>query len=393
MSEQRDIYVKEIAVLEQERQQLDQVIHAAKAQEKRCGFLQNELQRQHQIKQTIASMESQNRLIADEVPANAQTVSYNRQPSISVAGQSQVKPVANANTNPFKGFTEPVNIILFVLAAVIAGCSLAAWLSIAGYDLDLMTLIKGLDTLGSWGFESYVGKSKAVIWMIMIGIWMVGIGYVAIMFQVMKGRDVKKLAIGGTSWTVVMLVILLFMSHYISSRTYGWVNVHVNMPAYIAVLLSGVVLAISLGKKPENGTGTAKGAATPFGSSGAEVEYAVANSYPWMDLQISAGIMSQGNVSEFSARYTYQGFPMEEITPVKMGSSIRMITDIVMTTLSGVYVVRNAELMIANLQREGRTEKIYLNANVGQVQLLKVYVKEVVIDKKEKMLAAGFHVE
>ena len=103
--------------------------------------------------------------------------------------------------------------------------------------------------------------------------------------------------------------------------------------------------------------------------------------------------MSQGNVSEFSARYTYQGFPMEEITPVKMGSSIRMITDIVMTTLSGVYVVRNAELMIANLQREGRTEKIYLNANVGQVQLLKVYVKEVVIDKKEKMLAAGFHVE
>lgn len=227
----------------------------------------------------------------------------------------------------------------------------------------------------------------------MIGIWMVGIGYVAIMFQVMKGGDVKKLAIGGTSWTVVMLVILLFMSHYISSRTYGWVNVHVNMPAYIAVLLSGVVLAISLGKKPENGTGTAKGAATPFGSSGAEVEYAVANSYPWMDLQISAGIMSQGNVSEFSARYTYQGFPMEEITPVKMGSSIRMITDIVMTTLSGVYVVRNAELMIANLQREGRTEKIYLNANVGQVQLLKVYVKEVVIDKKEKMLAAGVHVE
>ena len=35
-------------------------------------------------------------------------------------------------------------------------------------------------------------------------------------------------------------------------------------------------------------------------------------------------------------------------------------------------------------------KEIYLNANVGQVQSLKVYVKAVVVDEKEKMMAAGF---
>ena len=396
MSEQREIYVEEIAVLEQERQQLDQAIHAAQAQKKRCGFLQNELQRQHQIKQTIASMESQNRLIADEVPANAQMVSYNSQPFMPAVRQTQGKSAAaNADTNLFKGFTNPVNIIIFVLSVVIAGCAMPAWLSIAGHDVDLMALRDGLDKIGSWGFSSYVDKYKALIWLIMIGIWMIAVEYIIVMQRVMRGRDAKKQAISGTSWTIVMIVILLLMSRYISSRTNGWVNIHVNMPAYIAVVLSIVVLVICLGQNQEVGTeaGPVKAAAMPFRTGGADVEYAVANSYPWMDIQLSAGIMNQGNESEFSARYTYQGFPIEEITPVKMGSSIRMITDIVMTTLSGVYVVRNAELVIANLQREGRTEKIYLNANVGQVQLLKVYVKTVVIDEREMIAAAGFHVE
>ena len=35
-------------------------------------------------------------------------------------------------------------------------------------------------------------------------------------------------------------------------------------------------------------------------------------------------------------------------------------------------------------------KEVYLNAKVGQIQSLKVYVKAVVVDEKEKMMTAGF---
>ena len=63
------------------------------------------------------------------------------------------------------------------------------------------------------------------------------------------------------------------------------------------------------------------------------------------------------------------------------------------TAVNGIYAVRDAELQIMHLEKEGRTEKIYLNVNAGQIQSLKVFVKAVVVNDKEKIPACGFHVD
>lgn len=390
MSEQREIYINNIEVLEQESRELDQKISMAKAQKKRQGFLIGELERQRKIKKTIETMESQGRLEADEIPADAQIVSYSKQAPVGAVQTPQGQ--AMANKTPAKGITEPIGIAIIALSAIIIICALGSWLSVAGYDLNLKTLIDGLNTLSSWGAGSYLDQYKAMLWFMLISIWIVGADYAWVIYQVAKGKGIKKQAIGGTVWCACVVVFLVFLSKYVSSQTYGWVNIEINTKAYVALVLSIVVLVISL-KDNQQHTAAGTSMAADSDIKNTETECSVVNCYPWMNVQVLSGSMSQGTVSGFTVAYAYKGFPIDEITSVKLGSRITLITDIVITAVNGIYAVRDAELQIMHLEKEGRTEQIYLNVNVGQVQSLKVFVKVVVVNDKEKTPACGFHVD
>ena len=390
MSEQREIYINNIEVLERESRELDQKISMAKAQKKRQGFLIGELERQRKIKKTIEAMERQGRLEADEIPTGAQIVSYSKQAPAGAVQTSQRQAVDDKA--PAKGFTELMSIAIIALSAVIIICALGSWLSVAGYDLNLKTLIDGLNTLSSWGAGSYVDQYKAMLWFMLISIWIVGADYAWVIYQAAKGKDIKKKAIGGTVWCSCVVVFLMLLSKYVSSQTYGWVNIEINTKAYVALILSIVVLVISLKDNQQHSVATE---IMPAGADivGVETEYPAANCYPWMNVQVLSGIISQGMTSGFTVAYAYKGFPIDEITSVKLGSRITLITDIVITTVNGIYAVRDAELQIMHLEKEGRTEKIYLNVNAGQIQSLKVFVKAVVVNDKEKIPACGFHVD
>ena len=391
MSEQREIYINNIEVLERESRELDQKISMAKAQKKRQGFLIGELERQRKIKKTIEAMESQGQLEADEIPADAQVISYRKQ-ALTGAVQTQQGQVM-ANKTPAKGITEPISIAIIALSAIIIICALGSWLSVAGYDLNMKTLIDGLNTLSSWGAGSYVDQYKAMLWIMLISIWIVGADYAWVIYQVVKGKGVKKQAIGGTVWCACVVAFLIVLSKYVSSQTYGWVNIEINTKAYIAIVLSIVVLVISLKDNQQHVVMAGASVAMDADIKTAETEYSVANCYPWMNVQVLSGVMSQGAVNGFTVKYAYEGFPIDEITSVKLGSRITLITDIVITTVNGICAVKDAELQIMHLEKEGRTEKIYLDVNIGQVQSLKVFVKAVVIDDKEKVPACGFHVD
>ena len=391
MSEQREIYINNIEVLERESRELDQKISMAKAQKKRQGFLIGELERQRKIKKTIEAMESQGQLEADEIPADAQVISYRKQ-ALAGAVQTQQGQVM-ANKTPAKGITEPISIAIIALSAIIIICALGSWLSVAGYDLNMKTLIDGLNTLSSWGAGSYVDQYKAMLWIMLISIWIVGADYAWVIYQVVKGKGVKKQAIGGTVWCACVVAFLIVLSKYVSSQTYGWVNIEINTKAYIAIVLSIVVLVISLKDNQQHVVMAGASVAMDADIKTAETEYSVANCYPWMNVQVLSGVMSQGAVNGFTVKYAYEGFPIDEITSVKLGSRITLITDIVITTVNGICAVKDAELQIMHLEKEGRTEKIYLDVNIGQVQSLKVFVKAVVIDDKEKVPACGFHVD
>lgn len=390
MSEQREIYINNIEVLERESRELDQKISMAKAQKKRQGFLIGELERQRKIKKTIEAMERQGRLEADEIPAGAQIVSYSKQAPAGAVQTPQGQAMANKTSA--KGITELMSIAIIALSAVIIICALGSWLSVAGYDLNLKTLIDGLNTLSSWGAGSYVDQYKAMLWFMLISIWIVGADYAWVIYQAAKGKDIKKKAIGGTVWCACVVVFLMLLSKYVSSQTYGWVNIEINMKAYVALILSIVVLVISLKDNQQHSVATET---MPAGVDieGVETEYPAANCYPWMNVQALSGIISQGMTSGFTVAYAYKGFPIDEITSVKLGSRITLITDIVITAVNGIYAVRDAELQIMHLEKEGRTEKIYLNVNAGQIQSLKVFVKAVVVNDKEKIPACGFHVD
>lgn len=391
MSEQKNIHGNNVEVLERESRELDQKISMAKAQKKRQGFLIGELERQRKIKKTIEAMECQGRLESDEIPADAQIVSYSKQAPVGAVQTSQGQ--AMANKTPAKGITEPIGIAIIALSAIIIICALGSWLSVAGYDLNLKTLIDGLNTLSSWGAGSYVDQYKVMLWIMLISIWIVGADYAWVIYQVVKGKDVKKQAIGGTVWCACVVAFLIVLSKYVSSQTYGWVNIEINMKAYIAIVLSIAVLVISLKDNQQHVVMAGASVAMDADIKTAETEYSVANCYPWMNVQVLSGVMSQGAVNGFTVKYAYEGFPIDEITSVKLGSRITLITDIVITTVNGIYAVKDAELQIMHLEKEGRTEKIYLDMNVGQVQSLKVFVKAVVIDDKEKVPACGFHVD
>ena len=391
MSEQKNIHENNVEVLEQESKELDRKISMTKAQKKRQGFLIGELERQRKIKKTIETMESQGRLEADEIPADAQVISYRKQ---ALAGAVQTpQGQVMANKTPAKGITEPISIAIIALSAIIIICALGSWLSVAGYDLNLKTLIDGLNTLSSWGAGSYVDQYKVMLWIMLISIWIVGADYAWVVYQVIKGKGVKKQAIGGTVWCACVVAFLIVLSKYVSSQTYGWVNIEINMKAYIAIVLSIAVLVISLKDNQQHVVMAGASVAMDADIKTAETEYSVANCYPWMNVQVLSGVMSQGAVNGFIVKYAYEGFPIDEITSVKLGSRITLITDIVITTVNGIYAVKDAELQIMHLEKEGRTEKIYLDVNVGQVQSLKVFVKAVVIDDKEKVPACGFHVD
>ena len=391
MSEQREIYINNIEVLERESRELDQKISMAKAQKKRQGFLIGELERQRKIKKTIEAMERQGRLEADEIPAGAQIVSYSKQAPAGAVQTPQGQAMANKTSA--KGITEPISIAIIALSAIIIICALGSWLSVAGYDLNLKTLIDGLNTLSSWGAGSYVDQYKTMLWIMLISIWIVGADYAWVIYQVAKGKGVKKQAIGGTVWCACVVAFLLFLSKYVSSQTYGWVNIEINTKAYVALALSIVVLIIGLKDNQQHTVATGTSVAAGSDIKGVETEYPVANCYLWMNVQVLSGLMSQGTVSGFTAKYAYKGFPIDEITSVKLGSRITLITDIVITAVNGIYAVRDAELQIMHLEKEGRTEKIYLNVNAGQIQSLKVFVKAVVVNDKEKIPACGFHVD
>ena len=390
MSEQKNIHGNNVEVLERESRELDQKISMAKAQKKRQGFLIGELERQRKIKKTIEAMERQGRLEADEIPAGAQIVSYSKQAPTGAVQTPQRQAVTNKA--PAKGFTELMSIAIVALSAIIIICALGSWLSVAGYDLNLKTLIDGLNTLSSWGAGSYVDQYKVMLWIMLISIWIVGADYAWVIYQVVTGKGVKKQAIGGTVWCACVVVFLMLLSKYVSSQTYGWVNIEINMKAYVALILSIVVLVISLKDNQQHSVATET---MPAGADieGVETEYPAANCYPWMNVQVLSGIISQGMTSGFTVAYAYKGFPIDEITSVKLGSRITLITDIVITTVNRIYAVRDAELQIMHLEKEGRTEKIYLDVNVGQVQSLKVFVKAVVVNDKEKIPACGFHVD
>ena len=391
MSEQKNIHGNNVEVLERESRELDQKISMAKAQKKRQGFLIGELERQRKIKKTIETMESQGRLEADEIPADAQVISYRKQ---ALAGAVQTpQGQVMANKTPAKGITEPISIAIIALSAIIIICALGSWLSVAGYDLNLKTLIDGLNTLSSWGAGSYVDQYKAMLWIMLISIWIVGVDYAWVIYQVVKGKGVKKQAISGTVWCACVVAFLIVLSKYVSSQTYGWVNIEINMKAYIAMALSIVVLVISLKDNQQHVVMAGASVAMDADIKTTETEYSVANCYPWMNVQVLSGVMSQGAVNGFTVKYAYEGFSIDEITSVKLGSRITLITDIVITTVNGIYAVKDAELQIMRLEKEGRTEKIYLDVNVGQVQSLKVFVKAVVVNDKEKIPACGFHVD
>ena len=390
MSEQKNIHGNNVEVLERESRELDKKISMAKAQKKRQGFLIGELERQRKIKKTIEAMERQGRLEADEIPAGAQIVSYSKQAPTGAVQTPQRQAVTNKA--PAKGFTELMSIAIVALSAIIIICALGSWLSVAGYDLNLKTLIDGLNTLSSWGAGSYVDQYKVMLWIMLISIWIVGADYAWVIYQVVTGKGVKKQAIGGTVWCACVVVFLMLLSKYVSSQTYGWVNIEINMKAYVALILSIVVLVISLKDNQQHSVATET---MPAGADieGVETEYPAANCYPWMNVQVLSGIISQGMTSGFTVAYAYKGFPIDEITSVKLGSRITLITDIVITAVNRIYAVRDAELQIMHLEKEGRTEKIYLDVNVGQVQSLKVFVKAVVVNDKEKIPACGFHVD
>ena len=391
MSEQKNIHENNVEILEQESRELDQKISMAKAQKKRQGFLIGELERQRKIKKTIETMESQGRLEADEIPADVQMISYRKQAPAGAVQTPQGQ--AMDNKKPAKGITEPINIAIIALSAIIIICALGSWLSVAGYDLNLKSLIDGLNTLSSWGAGSYVDQYKAMLWIMLVSIWIVGADYAWVIYQVAKGKGVKKQAIGGTVWCACVVAFLLFLSKYVSSQTYGWVNIEINTKAYVALALSVVVLIIGLKDNQQHTVATGISAAVGSDIKGVETEYLAANCYPWMNVQVLSGIMSQGTVSGFAAKYAYKGFPIDEITSVKLGSKITLLTDIVIITVNGISAVKNAELQIMHLEKEGRTEKIYLDANIGQVQSLKVFVKAVVVNDKEKVPACGFPVD
>lgn len=389
MSEQRNVHKNNIEILEQESRELDQKISMAKAQKKRQGFLIRELKRQRRIKKIIETMESQGRLETDEIPADARMVRYSKQ---IPAGALQAPQRQTMNKTAAKGAVKPKDFAIIALSAVIIICALGSWLSVAGYDLNLKTLIDGLDTLSLWGVGGYVDKYQTMLWLVLVSIWIVGVDYAWVIYLVVKGKDVKYKAIGGTVWCVCVVVFLMNLAKYVSSQTYGWVNIEINTKVYVTIVLSIAILVICLKDNHEHTVTVGMSVAAGSGIGGAETECPTANCYPWMDIQVLSGIMNQGTVSGFTAKYAYKGFPIDEITSVKLGSRITMITDIVITAVNGIYAVKDAELQIKHLEKEGRTEKIYLNMNIGQVQSLKVFVKMIVIDDKEKVPACGFHV-
>lgn len=389
MSEQAEKYREHIESLKQESKNLDQAIYNAKVQKQQKFMQQGELQRQNRIKKTIEVMDNQNRLVADEIPMNAQIVSYSNQ--TPVQKQSDIDSGKSAGKLPMN----PVRIVNILLSAIIIVCTLRSWLSFAGQEFDLKTVMEGLNYARSWGVDSYVNKYIGIAVLLLGIVYVIGVIYVWIIIRIIKGKNIKVAAIVGTVWSVLVLAFFLLMVAATEDSTYGLSRaMQVNMKAYIAILLSIVILVLACidkQKKSVQGEQTRDGQIP--GTDGTEVEYAVTNYYPWMNLQMLYGIVKQGTASEFSVSYACQEQPVSEIAAVKMGSRVNVLTDIVITAVNGIYAVKDAELQITDLEKEGRTESIYLNANVGQVQSLKVYVKAVVVAEKEKMMTAGFHVD
>ena len=398
MNEQTEKYKENIETLKQKSKELDQAIYYEKTQ-KNKKLLQSELLRQNRIKKTIEIREDQGRLTADEIPANAQIVSYSNQ---AQAGAAQVSQNP-ASAVPQRGVSislSAMNIVEIVLSVIIIVCTLGSWLSFAGQKFDLKTVIEGLNYARSWGFDSYVNKYIGIAVLLLGSVYAIGVIYAWVVIRIIRGKNIKVAAIIGTVWSVLVLAFFLLMIYASAESTYGLSNaMKVNMNGYVAILISIVVLVLACVDKQSVQGGQAAAGQTPLGggqtpvAAGTEAEYAVTNHYPWMDLQMLSGIVKQGTVSEFSVSYACQEQPVSEIAAVKMGSRVKVFADIVITAVNGVYAVKDAELQITDLEKEGRTESIYLNANVGQVQSLKVYVKAVVVDEKEKMMTAGFHVD
>ena len=390
MGENTMNYREEIQKLENESRELDVVINKAKEKRESLESLQGELERQKGIKSFIEEMEQKGKLIADKIPGNAKFLMYSKVPvgnTVKVS-QKQVSRESSVSTE----LNKPINIALIVLSVIIMICSFGAWLSFAGYDLNLMTGIKGLNTLSSWGAGEYVDKYKWALWVLIISIWVVGINSAFIIYKILKGSSIKGNAIGGTVWSIFLVVMLTGLSKYIASQSYGWLSVQINAKAYITILLTIVVSVLAFQRKTAGKDIIDSGTAARLNVQEKESTYIIKNSYPWMNIQLVSGIIKTGDKTEFSASYIYKGLPVEEICREKMGSSVKLITDLVIETAGNIYAVKDLELQINSLEKKGKTESIYLDVNVGQVQSLKVFVKAVVVEGEEKVPACGFHV-
>ena len=178
MSEQAEKYREHIESLKQESKNLDQAIYNAKVQKQQKFMQQGELQRQNRIKKTIEVMDNQNRLVADEIPMNAQIVSYSNQ--TPVQKQSDIDSGKSAGKLPMN----PVRIVNILLSAIIIVCTLRSWLSFAGQEFDLKTVMEGLNYARSWGVDSYVNKYIGIAVLLLGIVYVIGVIYVWIIIRI-----------------------------------------------------------------------------------------------------------------------------------------------------------------------------------------------------------------
>lgn len=406
MGENTVDYREKIEVLETESRKLDQGIDKARRQKSQLDKLQSELKRQIGIKNLVKELEQKRKLIADKIPAAATLLDYRKESMASRMVQMQEEKTQTQNrtvpnNSASAAITNPINIATIVISIIVMICSFGAWLSVAGMDIDLLNMMKGLNTLSSWGVGGYVDQSRGMLWLLIIGIWIVGLNAAWIAFQALRGRSFRGNAIGGTVWSVFMVVILLILSKYVASQTSGWVSIQINMKAYVTVILSIVVTALAFSKKDENEAEritppgakvTTKSMSTSV-AGGTESEYAITNAYPWMNLQLVSGILKQKERTTVNISYKYNGYPVDGINAEKFGSCVRLLTDIVFATTDDTYAVKDAELLIASLQKEGNTETIHVQTVIGQVISLQVFVKEMLVDNQTRVPMHGFHVE
>lgn len=406
MGENTVNYREEIEMLKKESGKLDQKIDKARRQKSQLDELQSELKRQEGIKNLVRELEQKGKLIADKIPAAATLLDCRKECMASRMKQMQEEKTQTqnrtvSNNSASAAITNPINIATIVISIIVMICSFGAWLSVASIDIDFLNMMKGLNTLSSWGLGGYFDQYKGMLWLLIIGIWIVGINAAWIVFQALRGHSFRGNAIGGTVWSIFMVVILLMLSKYAASQTYGLASIQINMKAYVTVILSVVITVLAFSKKDANEAeriilpatkSTTKSMPTPV-SGGTESECAITNAYPWMNLQLISGILKQKERTTVNISYKYNGYPVDEINAEKFGNSVRLFTDIVFTTTEGTYAVKDAELLIASLQREGLTESIYVQALLGQVISMQVFVKEMLVDNQTRVPMHGFHVE